>query len=264
MTQTSVLPWIVYNPVGIVGRIAMTRRTIAIIGVAALVVLATAATLTAGLGTAGADSPDESITDRTIDVSATGQVTAEPDEAKVSARVTASGDNPAAVRDELAAGADELRSALDELGVEYKTSSYSLSEERRREGPEEPPYRGEHAFEVTLENPDSVGSVVDAAADANASVSRVSLTLSDDRREEVRDEAITDAMDDARRQATTIAGAGDLSLDGVQAVEASQQYYRPAAYEAAAGGDGGGSTSIDAGDVSVSYRVQVTYNATGA
>lgn len=243
----------------------MTRKTIAIIGVAALVVLAAGATLTAGLGTAGADSPEESVHDRTIDVSANGEATATPDEAVVHARITATGDNPADVRDELATGAEDLRSALDELGVDYQTSSYSLEEERRRpEGPERPPYRGAHGFEITLDDPDGVGSVVDAAAEANASVERVALTLSDDRREDVRDEAITDAMDDARQQATTIASAGNLSLDGVQAVEASQQYYRPRAYEAAAGGDGGGSTSIDPGDVSVSYRVQVTYNATGA
>ncbi|MEF8839438.1 MAG: SIMPL domain-containing protein [Haloarculaceae archaeon] len=243
----------------------MTRKTIVTIGVAALVVLAAAATLAAGLGTVGADAPGESNGDRSIQVSATGQATAAPDQALVRVEVTASGDNPAAVRDDLAAGTEELRSALDELGVDYETVSYSLSEERRAEERERAPYRGEHEFEVTLEDPDATGSVVDAAADANASVQRVALTLSDDRREDLRDDAITNAMDDARQQASTIASAGDLTADDVHSVQASQQRYRPAAYEMAAAGDGGGGgTSIDAGDVSVSYRVQVTYNASAA
>jgi len=243
----------------------MTRKAIATVGVAALVVLAAAATLTAGLGTAGADAPDATSGDRSIQVSATGDASAAPDQALVRVSVTATGDDPASVRDDLADGAEELRSALDELDVEYKTVSFSLREERRYEERDVAPYRGVHAFEVTLDDPDATGSVVDAAANANASIQQVTLTLSEDRRKELRNEAITNAMDDARQQASTIASAGGLTADDVHSVQASQEYYRPTQYEmAAAAGDGGGSTSIDAGDVSVSYRVQVTYNASAA
>jgi uncharacterized protein YggE len=242
----------------------MAHKRSLTVGVAALVVLAAVGALTLGLGTAGADSPGASTTDRSITVSATGDASATPDEAVVGLAVTAAGDDPGTVRDELVTGAEDLRRALDELGVEYKTVSYSLSEPRRHERePNTPGYRGVHAFQVTLDDPDATGSVVDAAADANASVRNVQLTLSDGRQENLRDEAITNAMSDARQQANTIAAAGGLSVVDTFSVTASQRHYRPVSYEmAAAGGDGGGSTSIEGGDVTVSYQVEVTYNAT--
>lgn len=244
----------------------MTRKRVATLGIVALAVLVTAGALTAGLGTVGADNSTTSSTDRTISVQATGQAAAAPDEAIVQVAVTASGDEPAAVRDALAADAADLRAALDDLGVSYETVSYSLSEPRRHEErPDGPAYRGVHAFDVTLDDPARAGAVVDAAADANASIRQVELTLSDERREELRDQAITKAMTDARQQATTIASAGDLNVVGVFSVDASQQHYRTVSYEtAAAKGDGGGSTTIDSGDVTVAYRVSVTYNASAA
>jgi uncharacterized protein YggE len=244
----------------------MTRKTFATIGLLALAVLVTVGALTAGLGTAGAHSPADGETDRTIGVSATGEASAAPDEAVVRVAVTATGDDPSAVRDDLSADAADLRSALDDLGVTYETSSFRLSEDRRHEErPDAAEYRGVHAFEVTVDDPSRAGAVVDAAAEADASVQQVQLTLSDDRREQLRDRAISNAMDDARQQASTVAAAGDLRVVGVYSVDASERNYRPIAYEtAAAGGDGGGSTSIDSGAVSVAYHVSVTYNATAA
>lgn len=250
----------------------MTRKSHAVIGLAAILVVATAAIV--GMGAAGAQSSADSPGQQSIAVSATGSDEASPNQAVVRVSVTAEADDSATVRDELATGAQELRTALDDLGVDYETVRYTIEqqdeprERRERSGaPEQdrPDYRGAHGFQVTLDDTDAVGSVIDAAADAGAEVNGVTFTLSDERRTELRDEAIQNAMTDARTQATTLAAAGNLTVTNVDSIEASQRHYRPVQYEATA--DAGGAapqTVVEGGDVSVSYDVQVVYNATTA
>jgi hypothetical protein len=215
----------------------------------------------------GANAPSEGA-DRTIAVNAVGDADAAPDRAIVRVAATATGDDPAAVRDELATDADALRSALEEAGIaeeNYETSTYRIDEEPRRPDVERqtPTYRGVHAFEVTLDDPDRTGAVVDAAADSDAEINDIEFTLSEERRTELREEAIGDAMGDARSQADTIADNGDLSVTGVHRVDATQRRFSPLRYDAVAE-DGGGAaqTAIETGSVSVEYEVTVTYNAT--
>ena len=243
----------------------MQRKYLAAIGFALLLALSTVG-VAAGLGPSGAAAAtaDDQPTNRSITVDATGEASATPDRAVIHLAVRAEGETPSAVRDELVSGAEDLRAALDELGVEYETVAYSVDERYRP--PEQsggPTYEGVHRFEVTLDDPNATGSVVDAAADADASVDRVRLTLSDEKREELRTEAIQNAMDDARQQADTIAAAADLSVTSVLTVDAAQSDYSPVAYEQASAADSGSaSTTIDSGDVSVTYDVQVSYEAT--
>lgn len=224
----------------------------------------------AGVGGVGADTPDDDteneLADRSITVDATGGAEAAPDQAELDLAVTADGEEGEAVRDEIATGAEDLRDALDELGVEYETTSYAvertppyLQEER-----DMPPYAGHHSFGVELDDPDRAGEVIDAAADAGAEIEDVELTLSEEERDELREEAIVNAMDDARYQAETIAAAGDLEVTSPKTVDATQRSYRTVSYEVAEDDDAVSDappTQIDAGDVSVTYEVQVTYEA---
>jgi hypothetical protein len=245
----------------------MQRNALLIAGVAGLVVVATLGAV--ALGANGAPSTEAQSPDRHISVSGTGTVQAAPDQALVRVTVTADGNDSESVRSTLASDAADLRSALDELGVEYETARYEIEQlhprERERRGEDAPEYSGVHAFEVTVENTDDVGAVIEAATGAGAEVDAVRLTLSDERRSELRDQAIESAMNDARSQASTIASAGNLTVTGVATVDAARSRYEPVAYETAAeGGDGGGDgppTVVDAGEVTVTYRVQVTYNA---
>jgi len=245
---------------------------IAALAVAALV----GAGAFAAFGTAGAQEDVQTTTntndsaDRTIHVSATGSADAAPDQGVARVAVTAEGDSIQTVRDDLATGTEDLTAALDELGVEYETSEYSVNEPReRREQGDVPAYAGSHAFEVNFDDPDMAGEIVDAVAGADAQVRDIELTLSEETREDLRDQAIENAMADARQQAGTVADAGELAVAGVQTVDASQQYFRPvelsgAAYESAQDDAAAPPTDIAAGDVSVSYSVDVTYNANDA
>jgi uncharacterized protein YggE len=245
----------------------MSREALLAVAVAATLVVAAVGVV--GLGSAGSDAPADDASSRTITVSATGTAEAAPDQAVVRVSVTVSGNDSAAVRSTLSSDADALRSALDELDVEYETARYTIRErppERRGErgDADAPAYRGEHAFEVTVDDPNDTGAVIDAAADVGAEVDTVQLTLSDEKRTALRDDAIENAMTDARSQASTIANAANLTVTVAASVDASESQYAPVRYEtAAAGGDagGGGATNVDAGDVSVTYTVRVTYNA---
>lgn len=246
--------------------------TIVIAAVAVLAIVGAGAF--AAFGTAGAQedvqTTNETVDqpDRTIHVSATGSADAEPDQGVAQVAVTAEGESIAEVRDELATGTANLTAALDELGVEYETTDYSVHESYdHRDERDDPDYAGSHRFEVTFDDPEMAGTVVDAVAGADAQVRDVQLTLSEDARSELRDRAIENAMADAREQADTIAGTSGLAVEGVQTVDASQRNYSPVRFtDTAEAGDTGAEppTDIASGDVAVSYSVDVTYLASDA
>jgi uncharacterized protein YggE len=240
-----------------------------------VLVIATALLATAMIGAAlivpsSAQDTDAATADRTISVDAVGQAESDPDQAVVRVAVTAVGDDPATVRDTLIADSETLRENLEAAGIaeeDYETKAYRIHERRRpprEEREDSPTYRGVHAFEVTLDDPEAVGAVIDAAADANAEVANVEFTLSEDRRKELRSTAIDDAMTDARMQADTIAENGDLRVTGVASVDATQRNFRPVRHDAVAveASADGASTVVESGTVSVTYQVRVTYNAT--
>ncbi|PSQ41254.1 SIMPL domain-containing protein [Halobacteriales archaeon QS_9_68_42] len=241
----------------------MKREKLPIL-VVVVALLAAALTGAALVAPSGAQDPDANA-DRTVAVDATGEADAAPDRAVVRVAVTAEGDDPSVVRDNLTRGADALREEFEATSIstdQYETDEYRIDERRD----EFPPYRGTHRFVVRLDDPQRAGDVIDAAANVSAEVQTVRFTLSEDRRTDLRERAIEDAMGDARSQADTVAANGGLQVTSVVAVDASQQRYRPVEYEAAAplAATDDGSTSVETGDVSVRYQVRVTYNATRA
>ncbi|MFC7059636.1 SIMPL domain-containing protein [Halovenus salina] len=234
--------------------------TAAVVGLTVLAVALVGAMAVSGA--VGADSVQESSVDERISVSATGSAEAQPDLAKVQVVIKSEGEDPETIREELANGAEELEAALNEEDVDYKTTDFEIREPYRDQ-PDSPDYVGRHAFEITVNDPDDVGSIVDVATSAGAEIQRLDMTLSEEKRQELRDQAIESAMDDARHQAETIATAGDLVVNDVITVDASQRGYRPVTFESALQTDGadGAATSIQTGQVSVSYSVSVTYDA---
>jgi uncharacterized protein YggE len=241
----------------------MVRNQIAalLVGLTALAVVLTGAM--AVTGAVGADAPDESSSNHQIAVDAMGEADAEPDKVVIEAAVRVEGDDPETIRSEVADGTASLRSALDSENVDYQTMSYRIREshdERDAGG-----YVGIHAFEIVVDNPDNAGDIVSVATDAGAEIGSVEMTLSDAQREQLRDQAIENAMDDARHQAETVAAASDLTITGVGSVDASQERFSTFSYQTPGVEDsasGGAPTSIATGDVSVSYSVGVTFNAT--
>lgn len=208
---------------------------------------------------------------KSITVTAGGEAETEPDKAIVRVAVEATADDPTDARQQVADNATAMREALLELGVDedaIRTTDFDIYEDRvRPPDPEREPettYRARHSFAVEVEDIGLVGEVIDTAVDNGATrVHGVEFTLAEETRRELREDAIAEAMSDARAQADAIAAGSDLTVTGVHAAQTgSFDGPRPVRELAAAdGGDGG--TSIESGSVSVSATVTVTYNATG-
>lgn len=245
-------------------RMAMHRRH-----VASIVALATLA-LTAGcVGALGQTDGPAVDANRTITVTATDDVTAEPDQAIVRVAAVARADTADDARERLAENVSTLRTALVDAGLtedQFETSGYAIHEERRdRTGPESPDGAGEttyvarQSFAITLDDIDRAGEIVDVAVAGGASrVEGVQFTLSDDARDDDRADALTAAMESARSDAETLAAAEDLSVG--DAVEITTGDVRPVPYadEVAVADDGAG-TVVDDGPVTVTATVDVAY-----
>lgn len=216
-----------------------------------------------GAATAGQSGPGE----KSVSVSATGQIEAKPDQAIVRVAITATGNDSTAVREELAEQAESMRSALREYGLDsadIRTRHYDIEQahRERREKGDAAPYRGIHAFALTVNDTSAAGDVLDVAVSNGADrVDGVAFTLSEEKRERLHNEALKKAMANANSRAETLATAGDISITGVHSIATARTRYSDYRVETAQA-DAGSATAIESGPVTVTAHVRVTYNAT--
>lgn len=245
----------------------MTSHT-KLVGVA-LVALLVGGSIVAGAVVASnsASAQANSGGERTITVSATGDVETSADEAIVRVAVVSTSQNVSVARQNVAENASAMRDALADLGIasdQIRTDSYDIYQDRyrtREESPEEAPYRAVHSFSITLSNTSLAGPAIDAAVTNGASEVRgVQFTLSESTRDRLREQAIREAMNRSRNEADVIANSSDLTVTGVNRATTTNVQRSPIVYETAVADAGG--TQISGGPVTVSATVKVTYNAT--
>lgn len=255
----------------------MSRRSVlAVIGA---VVLGTA--LIVGGFAAGAALIDDTVTSaaaqqtderdaRTITVSATGEAETQPDKTLVRLTVQASADDPTVARERVATNVSAVRAALTDLGLgseQVRTVDFAIysDEERHETGKAgSVTYRARHTLLVEVNEINRTGAVIDGAVDAGATdIHDVRYTLSEDTREQLRQQALRNAMGSASRQATTLAEEASLEITGVHAVSTVDVGYEPRRLRVAMAADSGG-TELASGPVSVSVSVSVQFNATDA
>jgi len=240
------------------------------------------------------DTPDSASTPtservgdrRVVTVSGTGEVRGDPDRALLEFEIQARADSASAVRDDLGTRADAVRAALLETGLsedDITTSRFRISERidhrRLREADVDPDspearerfryYEGTHSLKVDLDDVDAVGSVIDTAVDAGADeVDRVTFTLSEEKRTDLREEALRKAVGNARSKADVIAEEVDGRIVEATVVDASRGRVAPVersgdtalqATPTPVAEGGGGSTGVEPGDVTVSVDVDVRY-----
>ncbi|MFB6072869.1 MAG: SIMPL domain-containing protein [Halobacterium sp.] len=253
----------------------MRQKTmlLAVLGTALLVSAGVAGALALGSGAAAAGQPTQADQPgKSITVSATGQIEATPNQAVVRVAVTATANNSTAVREELATDVAAVKSALQgavqaSTNLDVRTAHYDIRQERERtpKGVRRGPYRGVHALEITVDNTDAAGEVIDVAVSNGAdTVNGVSFTLSDEKRENLHNEALTKAMQNARNRANTLASEGSLDVTGVHTIVSANTNYHSYRVETAYASAGGGGTSIESGPVTVTASVRVSYNATAS
>jgi uncharacterized protein YggE len=223
--------------------------------------------VTSGLGLVGAgavggdvaqagNATGQTTAGATVSVSATGTATADPDRAVVSLATSATAPTAGAATDRLAANVSTLRGALEDpnLSVEsVRTTGFQVFAQRENGSTV---YVARQSFAVTTTDPGAASDVVDAAvAVGPTEVNGVVFTLSDERRRELRTEAIDAAVTDARVQAEALADSSGLTLGEIPSISTGGGFHGPAPVRLAE------ATDIDASPVSVSASVQVTYNA---
>lgn len=257
------------------------KRVVTVVALAFLMTTAgcsalTGASASGGTDAAAADAVQETgQPTRTVAVGASGQVQTAPDRAVVEVAVTARADSVEEVRDQLAANASRMRTALVESGIEgdqITSARFDIGRNIRADDrPDEPEFRGQHAFVITVDDTSRAGEVVVTAVENGATnVDQVRFTITPETRNDLRKQALSKAVANARGEADVIAADTGLSLAGVRTVQTGDVSTDPIRREdlAFAGGDGGSGggvpTSFDSGKVTVTADVSVVFNATDA
>lgn len=213
--------------------------------------------------------------ERTVEVAAAGQIEAEPNRAVVRVAVTSRADSVETVRQQLAENASSVRQALRDAGLgadQIATEDYDIRRNFRHERePDRPKYQGRHAFVVTFNDTDRAGEIVVTAVENGATQVRdVRFTVDRETRLALREQALADAMDNARGRAQVAASNANLQLAGVHTVRTAEvsvepfRRHRAGLGDSAAGGGGAPPTAFESGTVTVTAQVLVIYNATEA
>lgn len=212
----------------------------------------------AALSTAGAQEGPDAGSNSTITVGATGTVSAPPDLAVIHVAVEASAGSADAARAAVADNVSEMRTALSEANVsddQIRTTHFNIHTERDDNGTVT--YRAIHGFELRVPV-DDAGPAVDAAVAGGATrVDGGQFTLAEETSRELRNDALEQALANARADADVIAGAIGVEVQAVKSVETADGDIGPVFAEAGRG-DG---TTFDPGPVTVTAHVTVTYAA---
>ena len=263
----------------------LSRRTSAALVLSGLLVLA--GCTGAPTGTERPRDPATNVTveldqsgDRgtTVTVAGHGSVDAEPDAATLRLTVAAEGDTPETVRNRLSRNVSAAREALLAFGLDeeqVRSEEFRIRENYRAErepNAGHPEYIGYHSLVVELNDTDAVGGAIDAAVESGpVRVEGVTFGLSEQRRDQLRDRALTEAVENAREEAELVAGteglvvvsAERMTTDRVNVDQSSGTVYHEAAATATAQADAG-STRVESDDVTVTASVTVVYNATAS
>lgn len=192
-------------------------------------------------------------------------VQAQPDTAIITVAVITQNRNALSAQQDNAAKTDAVVRALKAAagsGAEVKTSGYSLQPQRvykENQPPTISGYEARNSVTVTLSDLTKIGSVIDAASQADANdVSGIAFTLRQDR--QARDRALTEATREAVSKAQVIASA--LGGRVVRIVEVQEEGFqqRPPVpiYQAEAMmAKRDVATPIEVGSLDISSRVQL-------
>lgn len=205
---------------------------IARIAAVALFILAVAALAGVGRPEAVRSAEGDSPPQRTITVGGSASVTAVPDRATFTFGVDTRGQTASAALNESGAAIQRVVDAVKRAGVDGKgiqTQSVSLYPQTSSDGRHIEGYAASASVVARLDDLDRAGPLVDAAVAAGAtSVYGPSLERSD--ADELRDQALADAVADARTKAEALAKAAGGSLGDVISVTESGGSVPPVPY----------------------------------
>ncbi len=208
---------------------------------------------------------------RTIDVSGSATLSANPDKAELYLGVTKQELSASEAQQYVTEKMDAVRSALFSSGIskeDIETTDYSVypvydwkDGEQILRG-----YRATHSIKVTTKSIDSVGKLIDVAVKSGANqVNSVQFGLTDAKTDELRLKAYKEAAGATKKKAQAIADGLGVKLGRAMAVSDNTQVVVPylSKYATAqtfeSGASAAPSTQIDVGLVKVSVDLRATF-----
>lgn len=168
----------------------------------------------------------------TVSVSGNSTVEETPDQAVVDFSVVSEDDDQSVVVSDLDDASKKVLSALEEehdLREEVMTQRFSVDRQSHH-GEKEPEndYKGVHSYSVTVSDTEQVGRVIDTLAKYSLeTLGSVEFNLSQSTYKECREEAIKNAVQEARNEAEVAASAGSLKLGLPNKMSVDQTHRSP-------------------------------------
>ncbi|MDD4127072.1 MAG: SIMPL domain-containing protein [Methanomicrobium sp.] len=221
-------------------------------------------------GSASAADTDEKL----IHVSGTGKVTTDPDIVEVSIAVQTENTDGVVAQQENADKMSKCINALKALGFtdeELKTTGYSMysykTDSSSPFGKDKIVYRVTNTLLVKTGKTDMAGDIIDTAiANGANNVNYISFSLSDEKSQSLRAEALVKAVAQARSDADAVSAALGVSIMGVQSVNVGTSYtpytyaetsFKNVAMDSATGASY--STPVQTDTVDVTASVSIDY-----
>ncbi|RLG33966.1 hypothetical protein DRN80_03950 [Methanosarcinales archaeon] len=169
----------------------------------------------------------------TISVSGTGIIKTEPNQAKVYLGVETQSRNVTEALEENSLKMQSIIKAIKKLGISkdsIETTYFSVYPIRdyEKSGEDIIGYRASNEITVELHDLDKIGAVIEEAMNAGANkVRRIEFGLTEDKKREVKNEALKEACKDARTKADTIASGLGLKITRIATARESGTYVAP-------------------------------------
>ena len=210
-------------------------------------------------------SAEEKTMERTVTVSASGTVSAEPDEATISTGVTSESKT---AREALSKNTDAMKKVIAELkaqGVAAKdiqTSQFNVEPVYVYPKEGQPPvvtgYRVTNSVAVRVRNLDKLGGVLDQLVTVGANqIGGISFDVS--KAETLKDDARKDAMANALRRAKLLATAGGAEVGEVMQISEDVSYQGPQPVMYAKRAMAAEAAPVERGSQQLEARVTVTW-----
>lgn len=165
----------------------------------------------------------DTISDRSITVTGTGRLLVEPDVAVVEVGVVTQADTAGEALTENNEQVQAVIDALQEQDIpaeNIQTQTIQLQPVYRQPGPNQqaPPevqgFEARNIVQIRVENIDNLGSVLDTAVEAGGNLIQ-SIRFEVTNQEDMFDQLLEEAMNDAQQKATVLAGISDTQLGEV-------------------------------------------------
>jgi len=210
-----------------------------------------------------AQSPDNV---PTINATATGKITTEPDMVEIRFTVATEGkDNT--VQGDNAAKTKKVIDALAAAGLtedEMETQNVNFYPLRRwdnNKGDQISGYRAENTIVIKTKQTDKAGSIVDTAVQNGAEMAgNLFFSLSDEGKQKLLDQAIEKAFVDARKQAEATAKAAGVQIVKVRKIDLEKNSsYPPILYDMRSTAEAAPDTPVLPKDAEFSVTVHVSF-----